>query len=108
MMKRAPETQRITVPEGDMPRRSQDEAILYGWDEETSGLVDWFLAADLKEERFLLTSGVEVTEAAKFYQVLKHDIGQGVEGARARTGALQEDLRALFDLFGNEEKRPHP
>lgn len=91
-----------------MPRSSEDERIPYGWDEETSVLVDWFLAAELKEEPFRLRSGVEVKETAKFYQALKNDVEQGVEGVRARTGALQEDLRALFDLFGNEEKAGSP
>jgi hypothetical protein len=76
---------------------------MYAWDEETSLLVDWFLAADPPAKRFRLKPGVEVTEPDKFCEGLKNDIAQGVEGARARTGALQDDLRALFDLFANEE-----
>ena len=81
---------------------------MYSWDEETSVLVDWFLETDLPEEPFRLRRGVEVAHPAKFYEVLKNDIAQGVEGARARTGALQEDLRCLFDLFSNEEEPHNP
>jgi hypothetical protein len=77
---------------------------MYGWDEETSVLVDWFLETDLPAEPFRLKRGVEVAQPGKFYEVLKNDIGQGVEGARARTGALQEDLRYLFDLFASKER----
>ena len=91
-----------------MARRSEDEPIMYAWDEETSVLVDWFLETDLPEEPFRLRRGVEVAHPTKFYEVLKNDIAQGVEGARARTGALQEDLRCLFDLFGNEERQNNP
>ena len=81
---------------------------MYSWDEETSALVDWFLTTDLPGEPFRLRSGVEVTEPKRFYNSLRKDIDQGAEGARARTGALQEDLQHLFDLFGNEEKPRKP
>jgi hypothetical protein len=81
---------------------------MYAWDEETSVLVDWFLETDLPEEPFRLRRGVEVAQPAKFFEVLKNDIAQGVGGARARTGALQEDLRCLFDLFGNVEEPDNP
>ena len=80
---------------------------MYSWDEETSVLIAWFLETRLPEEPFRLRSGVEVAKPGKFFEVLKNDIAQGVEGARARTGALQEDLRCLFDLFGKEEE-PEP
>ena len=91
-----------------MARRSEGQPTMYAWDEETSVLVDWFLETDLPEEPFRLKRGVEVGQPRKFYEVLKNDIAQGVDGARARTGALQEDLRCLFDLFGNQEGRDNP
>jgi len=91
-----------------MRKMPDDEPVMYSWDEATSALVDWFLTTDLPGEPFRLRSGVEVTEPKKFYSSLRHDIEQGVEGARARTGALQEDLEGLFDLFGNEEEPGNP
>ena len=81
---------------------------MYAWDEETSVLVDWFLETDLPEGPFRLKRGVEVGQPGKFYEVLKNDVAQGVDGARARTGALQEDLRCLFDLFGSKERPENP
>jgi hypothetical protein len=73
---------------------------MYSWDEQTSGLIDWFLSASLPATPFRLRTGVEVTNPQKFYASLRNDIEQGVDGARARSGALQEDLECLFDRFG--------
>ena len=86
-----------------MPKRPDDEATLYSWDEQTSTLIDWFDSADLPVTPFRLRSGVEVTDPQRFYTSLKNDIELGVEGARALTGALQEDLEGLFDLFNDAE-----
>ena len=86
-----------------MKNRSQDEPVMYNWDEEMSVLVDWFFETAPPAKPFRLKPGVEVENPKKFYEALRKDIAQGVEGARARTGALQDDLRALFDLFSNEE-----
>jgi hypothetical protein len=94
--------------ERTVPKRPDNEPVMYSWDEATSALVDWFLTTDLPREPFRLRSGVEVTKPGNFYNSLKNDIEQGVEGARARTGALQEDLEDLFDLFGNEEGPGNP
>ena len=84
-----------------MQKRPDDEPTLYSWDEQTSALIDWFDSADLPVEPFRLRSGVEVTDPQKFYTSLRNDIEQGVKGARARTGALQEDLEGLFDRFND-------
>lgn len=86
-----------------MQKRPDDESTLYSWDEQTSVLIDWFHSADLPVAPFRLRSGVEVTAPKKFYTSLRNDIEQGVKGARARTGALQEDLEGLFDLFKDAE-----
>jgi len=85
-----------------MARKSESQPTMYAWDEETSVLVDWFFETVLPEEPFRFRRGVEVAQPGKFCEVLKNDISQGVEGARARTGALQEDLRCLFDMFGRK------
>lgn len=63
------------------------------WDQE---LADWFLAAtNLPKSPFRLYSGVEVVDSDKFYAALRMDVGQGKDGARARTGVLQKDLARL-------------
>jgi hypothetical protein len=86
-----------------MLKRPDDEPTLYSWDEQTSSLIDWFDSADLPVAPFRLRRGVEVTDPQRFYTSLRNDIEQGVGGARARTGALQEDLEGLFDLFNDAE-----
>jgi hypothetical protein len=82
-----------------MAKKPDEEPTLYSWDEQTSQLIDWFEATDLPVAPFRLRSGVEVTDPQRFYESLRNDIEQGVRGTRARTGALQEDLEGLFDLF---------
>ncbi len=82
-----------------MPKTPVDEQAMYSWDEQTAQLIDWFHTAALPVEPFRLRSGVEVADPAKLYASLRSDIEHGVQGARARTGALQEDLEGLFDLF---------
>jgi hypothetical protein len=89
-----------------MTAKPADEKAMYSWDEQTSALIDWFVSEDLPAAPFRLRSGVEVTDPEKFYISLRNDIEQGVEGARARTGALQEDLEGLFDLL-NKAGEPH-
>ena len=89
-----------------MRKKPEDEPTLYSWDEQTSALVDWFDSAELPVTPFRLRSGVEVSDPQRFYTSLRNDIEQGVGGARARTGALQEDLEGLFDLFNNAEGPP--
>ena len=86
-----------------MRKRPDDEPTLYSWDEQTSALIDWFDSADLPVAPFRLRSGVGVTDPQRFYTSLRNDIEQGVAGARARTGALQEDLEGLFDLFNKAD-----
>lgn len=84
-------------------QKRPDEQPLYSWDEQTSSLIDWFDSADLSVEPFRLRRGVRVTDPQRFYTSLRNDLEQGVGGARARTGALQEDLECLFDLFNDAE-----
>jgi hypothetical protein len=87
-----------------MRKATEGEPTVYSWDEQTSGLIDWFLSQDLPGTRFRLRGGAEVAEPEKFYASLRSDIEQGVEGARARTGALQEDLESLFDHLNERDE----
>ena len=87
-----------------MKKGPEGEPGTYSWDEQTSGLIDWFLSQDLPLLPFRLRSGVEVVDPEKFYASLRSDIEQGIEGTRARTGAIQEDLENLFDRFSDAEQ----
>ena len=87
-----------------MKKEPEGEPGVYVWDEQTSLLIDWFLLQELPLLSFRLRSGVEVVDPEKFYASLRSDIEQGIEGARARTGAMQEDLENLFDRFSGAEK----
>ena len=91
-----------------MKKTQTMERTVFSWDEETSALVDWFLTADLPKEPFRLSCGEEVTDPESLYGSLQNDIAQGTEGARARSGTLQEDLQNLFDLFENDQKPETP
>jgi hypothetical protein len=70
-----------------------------------STLIAWFQTAQLPTEPFDLFPWRHVVNPARFYQALRDDISIGPHGARARTGALQEDLARLRQLFCQQEQR---
>jgi len=70
------------------------------WDAATEAIIRWFGSTKLPINPFDLCVCVRVTNPAKFYSSLREDIGGGPNGPRARTGALQEELRLLYDQFG--------
>jgi hypothetical protein len=75
------------------------------WSQEMTDLITWFTAAagQLPQEPFALSPCAMVDDPARFYVALNVDITTGPAGARARTGALQQDLRRLRQLFGTSE-----
>ena len=91
------------VPEpGWACERSEESSLLPGlpaWDRETRRLVAWFRSASLPAQAFKLGPGLSVADARRFYLSLQQDIAAGPLGPRARTGALQADLRALWEVF---------
>ncbi len=62
--------------------------------------VTWFLNAELPQEPFSLSLWEFICNPKKYYDFLKLDIAFGPEGPRARTGALQNDLKRL-KIFTN-------
>jgi hypothetical protein len=65
------------------------------WDPELAQLITWFQSVTLPQEPFELIPGVTVTEPALAYAALRASIAIGPDGARARSGALREELRQL-------------
>ena len=70
------------------------------WDAATEAIIRWFGSTKLPVNPFNLCVCVRVTNPARFYSSLREDIGNGPDGPRARTGALQEDLRLLYEQIG--------
>ncbi len=70
-----------------------------GWDGEIAGLVRWFLTIHPPTEPFELSRGVTVIKPALWWTVMRRELVLGPQGTpRARTGALQQDLRRLAAL----------
>lgn len=64
----------------------------------------WFLATPTLPSRpFRLNRWTEIINPAGFYESLHLDISQGSAGPRARYGALQDDLLALYKMFGDNQ-----
>jgi hypothetical protein len=65
------------------------------WQPDMAELVDWFTGAELPTQPFDLAPWMRVEDPAKFYSVLRREIGEGPCGCRGRTRALAADLRRL-------------
>jgi len=65
------------------------------WTKEDKELIDWFLSlpeSDYPKTPFFLRRGVRVID---FFTALKEEIARGAEMARAKNGALQDDIKDL-------------
>ncbi len=69
------------------------------WDAEMLTLIRWFLGTHPPTEPFELSKGVTVIRPALWWTATRRDIAAGPNGPRARTGALQQDLRRLAALM---------
>jgi len=70
------------------------------WKGDDVALIDWFLAADnLPSDPFQFRTGITVIDPTKFYESLRVEIALGRKSTRAKTGALQSDLKILRELF---------
>ncbi len=78
------------------------------WGTETAALIAWFLGTPPPSEPFELYRGVTVLRPDRFWESLKGDIAGGPAVARARSGALQKDLRRLTELFGSPSPATTP
>ena len=67
------------------------------WPADVKNLIDQFLISPTPESPFQLNRHTTVIDAGKFYSALRRDIEAGPKGPRARTGAIQCDLRDLQD-----------
>ena len=78
--------------------------VLEIWGPGVGYLVLWFLeSAPLAREPFQLHRTRRVTDPSRYFYQLYVDIQAGPAGPRARTGALQKELRLLHTLFEGEE-----
>lgn len=67
------------------------------WPPEVQALVDWFLTLNPREIKpFYLEPHIRVGDPVKFCAGLRREIQTGPNGPRARSGALQDDLRKLI------------
>ena len=74
------------------------------WSNETQDHVNWFLASEPPTEPFEFYRGVTVARPVEFWESLRGDVSAGPCGPTARTGALQQDLRRLYELFCDVER----
>lgn len=72
------------------------------WDDEAAYLFDWLATALPASESFTLSSGRYVSDPALWLARLQADAAKGPRGPRARTGALQDDVRAVYRLMNSE------
>ncbi len=86
----------------EAPRRSLPSPA---WGTEIAALVEWFLRTPAPPEPFELYRGVTVLRPDRFWESLKGDIAGGPAVGRARSGALQKDLRRLAELFDSRPAR---
>ena len=73
-----------------------------GWNPDTAALIEWFLNTAPPESPFELQQAVTIVRPAHYWEYLKGDIAAGPNRARSKTGALQDDLRRLHQLFGGD------
>ena len=75
------------------------------WKKEDKVLIEWLLAQqELPETPFILEQAVTILSPIKFYEYLKGDIAAGANGCRAKTGALQSDLKKLKQLMEKDRQ----
>lgn len=65
------------------------------WPLEMQSLVEWFSMQEAPAEPFYLEPHLHVTDPVKYFHSLRQEIHTGPKTPRARTGALQSDLRKL-------------
>ncbi len=87
------ELDRVRVPSPFEPDKRPE------WDSETRQLIDWFSATIPQAEPFELCKGVTILDPARWWQSINGDIASGPNGPRARYGAVQGDLRRLYQRF---------
>lgn len=70
------------------------------WGAETARLIRWFRTTAPPAEPFELMPGVVIADPTLWWPSIASDIQAGPRVARGLTGALQADLKRLYDRFG--------
>jgi hypothetical protein len=95
---------RADVAETFAPSGGRSEALFgierHEWTRPELALIEWFGTWAPPAQPFALSDGVLVRDPVIFAEALRRDIASGPGGGRARTGALQDDLNRLLELFG--------
>lgn len=74
------------------------------WLPAVQSLVDWFMNLIPPSESFELEKHLHIADPVTYFESLRQDIRSGPEGARAKMGTLQDDLRKLKALFSTVEE----
>jgi hypothetical protein len=96
----------LQVLQGAYPRDVGEKKLL-PWSERMQTLTDWFVShvAELPTAPFDLSLGIHIAEPARFYAVLQLDIDAGPNGARGRSGALEDDLTAIMERWAIQNEQ---
>jgi hypothetical protein len=73
------------------------------WAPETAAALRWLETWTPPPEPFHLSPGVVVSDPGRFVARLRGDAAEGPNGPRARHGALQKDVRLLWERFGTRD-----
>lgn len=75
---------------------------------EMQELVNWALALkpeDLPEVPFILHQAQTVVDREKFLRFIQRDLEKGPQGTRARLGTIQEDVKALWKIYYEDQSK---
>ena len=75
------------------------------WTGEAAERAEWFLSSEPPTEPFKLKQAVTVARPGPFWQHLRREVLAGPDGPRGRTGAVQDDLRCLYERFVDVERQ---
>ena len=70
------------------------------WDPETAKLIRWFMGTEPPSGPFELQLAVYIARPGLYWAYLRQNIADGPSRARGKTGALRDDLKRLYQLFG--------
>lgn len=74
------------------------------WNPEIKSLIERFKKAPLPPLNVDLEPGVKIVNPKLWRECILSDIAAGPDGPRAKTGALQDELKAFFNTLGSSER----
>ena len=87
---------------GDAQLAPKTQPNLREWDPETAKLISWFMGTKPPSGHFELQQAVTIAHPSRYWEYVRGDINAGPRRGRGKTGALQDDLRRLHQLFGSK------